>query len=74
MVGVLGCMAERLKERLMERQKLVDVVAGPDAYRDLPRLLAIVQVGQALLRAAPCHTQKIRCTLEGISSSVCAPL
>jgi tRNA-2-methylthio-N6-dimethylallyladenosine synthase len=40
MIGVLGCMAERLREKLLEQEKLVDVVAGPDAYRDLPRLLA----------------------------------
>jgi tRNA A37 methylthiotransferase MiaB len=39
-VGVLGCMAERLKKRLLEDDRGVDVVAGPDAYRDLPRLLA----------------------------------
>ncbi len=39
MVGVIGCMAERLREQLIERERLVDVVAGPDAYRDLPRLL-----------------------------------
>jgi len=42
LVGVLGCMAERLKTKLLEKEKLVDVVAGPDAYRDLPRLLHIV--------------------------------
>ncbi|KAJ1666173.1 hypothetical protein IW140_001799 [Coemansia sp. RSA 1813] len=41
MVGVLGCMAERLKERLLESDKLVDVVCGPDAYRSLPRLLSL---------------------------------
>ncbi|KAJ2122043.1 hypothetical protein IW147_003742 [Coemansia sp. RSA 720] len=41
MVGVLGCMAERLKERLLEADKLVDVVCGPDAYRSLPRLLSL---------------------------------
>ena len=41
-VGVLGCMAERLKDRLLEH-KVVDLVAGPDAYRDLPRLLTILQ-------------------------------
>lgn len=41
-VGVLGCMAERLKERLLEKENLVDIVVGPDAYRDLPRLLDIV--------------------------------
>jgi MiaB/RimO family radical SAM methylthiotransferase len=38
-IAVLGCMAERLKERLLEDDKLADVVVGPDAYRDLPRLL-----------------------------------
>ena len=38
-IGILGCMAERLKERLIEGDSPVDVVAGPDAYRDLPRLL-----------------------------------
>ena len=43
-VGVLGCMAERLKEQLLDREKLVDIVAGPDAYRDVPRLIAAVQV------------------------------
>lgn len=38
-IGVLGCMAERLRTKLLDQEKLVDVVAGPDAYRDLPRLL-----------------------------------
>ncbi|GAB4822700.1 hypothetical protein N2152v2_009746 [Parachlorella kessleri] len=42
-VGVLGCMAERLRHRLLESDKLVDLVAGPDAYRDLPRLIRLVQ-------------------------------
>jgi tRNA-2-methylthio-N6-dimethylallyladenosine synthase len=37
--GVLGCMAERLKEQLVEGSRTVDVVVGPDAYRELPRLL-----------------------------------
>ncbi|XP_050169380.1 mitochondrial tRNA methylthiotransferase CDK5RAP1 [Myiozetetes cayanensis] len=45
-IGILGCMAERLKEEILHREKLVDVVAGPDAYRDLPRLLAVAQSGQ----------------------------
>jgi hypothetical protein len=40
-VGVLGCMAERLKHRLLDSDKMVDLVAGPDAYRDLPRLIDI---------------------------------
>lgn len=38
-VGILGCMAERLKNKLLEEEKLVDLVAGPDAYRDLPNLM-----------------------------------
>lgn len=45
-VGVLGCMAERLKKKLMDEAKLVDVVAGPDAYRDLPKLVQEVEEGQ----------------------------
>lgn len=40
-----GCMAERLKTELLEREKLVDVLAGPDAYRDLPRLLTVADGG-----------------------------
>ncbi|XP_074522772.1 mitochondrial tRNA methylthiotransferase CDK5RAP1 [Halichoeres trimaculatus] len=44
-IGILGCMAERLKTELLEREKLVDVIAGPDAYRDLPRLLAVADGG-----------------------------
>ncbi|KAM7006309.1 mitochondrial tRNA methylthiotransferase CDK5RAP1 [Tautogolabrus adspersus] len=44
-IGILGCMAERLKSELLEREKLVDVIAGPDAYRDLPRLLAVADGG-----------------------------
>ncbi len=44
-IGVLGCMAERLKNKLLEEEKLVDIVAGPDAYRDLPKLVAQVEEG-----------------------------
>ncbi len=46
LVGVLGCMAERLKTKLLEEEKIVDLVAGPDAYRDLPALIAQVDEGQ----------------------------
>jgi tRNA-2-methylthio-N6-dimethylallyladenosine synthase len=45
-IGVLGCMAERLKSQLLEEEKLVDIVAGPDSYRDLPRLIEQVDGGQ----------------------------
>ncbi|KAG5061015.1 hypothetical protein JHK87_002044 [Glycine soja] len=45
-VVVLGCMAERLKEKILDSDKMVDVVCGPDAYRDLPRLLEEVDYGQ----------------------------
>lgn len=45
MIGVLGCMAERLKEKLLEEEKLVDLVVGPDAYRDLPNLVGQVEEG-----------------------------
>ena len=41
-IGVLGCMAERLKEKFIEEEKLVDLVVGPDAYRDIPNLLSKV--------------------------------
>lgn len=46
LVGVLGCMAERLKAKLLEEEKLVDLVVGPDAYRSLPDLVAEAETGQ----------------------------
>jgi len=45
-VGVLGCMAERLKEKFLEEEKIVDLVVGPDAYRDLPNLLEEIDAGR----------------------------
>ena len=45
-VGVLGCMAERLKEKFLEEEKIVDLVVGPDAYKDLPNLLQEVHEGR----------------------------
>jgi len=45
-VGVLGCMAERLKEQFLEQEKIVDLVVGPDAYKDLPNLLSEVEDGR----------------------------
>ena len=46
LVGVLGCMAERLKGKFLEEEKLVDIVVGPDAYRDLPKLIKEVEDGK----------------------------
>lgn len=45
LVGVLGCMAERLKSKFLEQEKLVDLVVGPDAYRDLPNLVSNAEEG-----------------------------
>jgi len=45
-IGILGCMAERLKKALLEEEKLVDLIAGPDSYRDLPNLIEEVGTGQ----------------------------
>ena len=45
-VGLLGCMAERLKEKLLEEEKMVDLVVGPDSYKDLPNLLDEVEHNQ----------------------------
>lgn len=45
-IGILGCMAERVREKFLEKEKLVDLVVGPDAYRDLPNLLDEVEDGR----------------------------
>jgi tRNA-2-methylthio-N6-dimethylallyladenosine synthase len=45
-VGVLGCMAERLKEKFLQEEKIVDLVVGPDAYRDLPMLVDTAELGE----------------------------
>lgn len=44
-IGIIGCMAERLKEKLLETEKLVDIVVGPDAYRELPGLVSEAEAG-----------------------------
>src|SRR5690348_13815447 len=46
LIGVLGCMAERLKSKFLEEEKLVDLVIGPDAYRTLPQLISEAEGGQ----------------------------
>jgi tRNA-2-methylthio-N6-dimethylallyladenosine synthase len=54
-VGVIGCMAERLKEQLLAQEETVDIVAGPDAYRDLPHLIQMANAGQ---KAVNVHLSK----------------
>ena len=49
LIGVIGCMAERLKEELVEKSKWVDIVVGPDAYRDLPNLIAKAEEGESAI-------------------------
>src|SRR6266850_3355544 len=49
LVGLLGCMAERLKTRLLDEERIVDLIAGPDAYRDLPQLLSQVDEGNRVV-------------------------
>lgn len=48
-IGILGCMAERLKEKILEKEKTVDLIAGPDSYKDLPRLLAMTENNQTAI-------------------------
>lgn len=48
-VGVIGCMAERLKEEIIKKKEIVDLVVGPDAYRDLPMLLETAETGQKIV-------------------------
>ncbi|XP_070492087.1 CDK5RAP1-like protein [Chironomus tepperi] len=48
-IGILGCMAERLKETLIEKERQIDLIAGPDTYKDLPRLLALSKNGYSTI-------------------------
>ena len=75
-VGVLGCMAERIKDRIIEEEQLVDIVVGPDAYRDIPRLLAEVDDGRKAvnvllsLEETYADIAPIRTTGNGVSAFV----
>lgn len=75
-VGILGCMAERLKKNLLEEEKLVDLVAGPDAYRDLPGLIEEVESGQKAVNVLLSRDETyadispIRLDKNGVSSFV----
>jgi tRNA-2-methylthio-N6-dimethylallyladenosine synthase len=75
-VGILGCMAERLKKDLLEEEKLVDLVAGPDAYRDLPNLIEEVGTGQKAVNVLLSREETyadispVKLDLGGVSSFV----
>jgi len=75
-IGVLGCMAERLKEKLLEEEKLVDIVAGPDSYRDLPKLVAEVDDGGRAINVMLSHEETygdlnpVRLNSNGITAFV----
>jgi len=75
-VGVLGCMAERVRENFLDKQKLVDLVVGPDAYRDIPRLLEEVEDGRKAvnvllsLEETYADIAPVRMTGNGVSAFV----
>lgn len=76
-LGVLGCMAERLREKLLDQEKLVDIVVGPDAYRDLPNLLnQATDTGQAAVNVLLSREETyqdiapVRYASNGVSSFV----
>lgn len=75
-VGVLGCMAERIKDQIIEEEQLVDIVVGPDAYRDIPRLLEEVDDGRKAvnvllsLEETYADIAPIRTTGNGVSAFV----
>lgn len=76
LIGILGCMAERLKKKLVEEEKLVDIVAGPDAYRSLPSLIDEALSGQkvvnVLLSREETYSdiQPVRLDKKGISGFI----
>jgi len=76
LVGVLGCMAERLKDELLDHETLVNFIAGPDAYRDLPRLMQAAGSGQQAmnvqlsLEETYADIVPVRPQIEGISAYI----
>ena len=75
-VGVLGCMAERIKDQIIEKEQLVDIVVGPDAYRDIPRLIEEVEDGRKAvnvllsLEETYADIAPVRTTGNGVSAFV----
>jgi len=74
--GLLGCMAERLKEEVLEKEHLVDLIAGPDAYRDLPSLIREVESGHKAVNVLLSQEETyadippVRLDLNGVTSFV----
>lgn len=56
-IGILGCMAERLKEKLLEEEKFIDIIVGPDSYRDIPKLLKHADNGQKGINVMLSHEE-----------------
>ena len=75
-VGVLGCMAERLKSQFLEEEKIIDLVVGPDAYKDLPNLLSEVEEGRDAINVILSKdetygdTSPVRLNSNGVSAFV----
>jgi tRNA-2-methylthio-N6-dimethylallyladenosine synthase len=76
LIGIIGCMAERLKEKLLEEEKLVDIVVGPDAYRELPKLVKEAEGGQKAINVLLSREETyaeispVRLDKNGVSSFV----
>ncbi len=72
LIGLIGCMAERLKETLLEREGAVDIIAGPDAYRDLPALVAAGSGVNVILSVEEtyAHISPVRYDSNGVSAFV----
>ncbi len=76
LIGILGCMAERLKSKFLEEERLVDLVVGPDAYRSLPTLIADAKLGEQAINVLLSREETyadiapVRLTSNGISAYI----
>jgi len=76
MIGLLGCMAERLREQILEKEQLVDLIAGPDSYRDLPSLISEAETGHKAVNVLLSREETyadinpVRMDINGVTSFV----